>query len=315
MSKLLHLPLAQAVVDRDGANRDSAELFDLLWLEPETRILVLHKGKTLVRDGELRLLTTEESTAGKYRVYLGRTTVELGDQPKGTAIVLSVLSDNAANAIEADPSNWIELRRSGSGLHPRDAALVTQALAIHNWHETHQHCPNCGQLTIMKQGGWSRMCLAEDRELFPRTDSAVIVSIIDDQDRILLGTQGSWENNRWSVLAGFVEAAESLEAAVVREMLEESGLLVTDPVYLGSQSWPYPYSLMLAFTARVDSSNHADSYKPDGVEIAKLRWFSRAELKAEAKEISLPNRISIARSLIEHWLGEEIISATEIDQH
>jgi len=315
MSKLLHLPLAQAVVDRDGANRDSAELFDLLWLEPETRILVLHKGKTLVRDGELRLLTTEESTAGKYRVYLGRTTVELGDQPKGTAIVLSVLSDNAANAIEADPTNWIELRRSGSGLHPRDAALVTQALAIHNWHETHQHCPNCGQLTIMKQGGWSRMCIAEDRELFPRTDSAVIVSIIDDQDRILLGTQGSWENNRWSVLAGFVEAAESLEAAVVREMFEESGLLVTDPVYLGSQSWPYPYSLMLAFTARVDSSNHADSYKPDGVEIAKLRWFSRAELKAEAKEISLPNRISIARSLIEHWLGEEIISATEIDQH
>jgi len=315
MSKLLHLPLAQAVVDRDGANRDSAELFDLLWLEPETRILVLHKGKTLVRDGELRLLTTEESTAGKYRVYLGRTTVELGDQPAGTAIVLSVLSDNAANAIEADPSNWIELRRSGSGLHPRDAALVTQALAIHNWHETHQHCPNCGQLTIMKQGGWSRMCIAEDRELFPRTDAAVIVSIIDDQDRILLGTQGSWENNRWSVLAGFVEAAESLEAAVVREMLEESGLLVTDPVYLGSQSWPYPYSLMLAFTARVDSSNHADSYKPDGVEIAKLRWFSRAELKAEAKEISLPNRISIARSLIEHWLGEEIISATEIDQH
>jgi len=313
MSKPLHLPLAQAVVDRDGANRDSAELFDLLWLEPETRILVLHKGKTLVQDGELRLLTTEESTAGKYRVYLGRTTVELGDQPIGTAIVLSVLSDNAANAIEADPTKWIELRRSGAGLHPRDAALFTQALAIHNWHETHQHCPNCGQLTIMKQGGWSRMCIAEDRELFPRTDAAVIVSIIDDQDRILLGTQGSWENNRWSVLAGFVEAAESLESAVIREMLEESGLLVTDPVYLGSQSWPYPYSLMLAFTARVDPSNAADSFKADGVEIAKLRWFTRAELKAEAKEISLPSRISIARALIEHWLGEEIDSATEID--
>jgi len=313
MSKLLNLPLAQAVVDRDGASRDSAELFDLLWLEPQTRILVLHKGKTLVQDGELRLLTTEESTAGKYRVYLGRTTVALGDQPKGTAIVLSVLSDNAANAIEPDSTKWIELRRSGAGLHPRDAALFTQALAIHNWHESHQYCPYCGKLTIMKQGGWSRQCIDEERELFPRTDAAVIVSIIDDQDRILLGSQGSWENNRWSVLAGFVEAAESLEAAVVREMLEESGLLVSDPVYLGSQSWPYPYSLMLAFTAKVDSSNHADTFKPDGVEIAKLRWFTRVELKAEAREIFLPSHISIARALIENWMGEEIISATELE--
>jgi NAD+ diphosphatase len=114
-------------------------------------------------------------------------------------------------------------------------------------------------------------------------------------------------------LAGFVEAAESLEAAVVREMLEESGLLVTDPVYLASQAWPYPYSLMLGFTAKVDPSNSPESIRPDGVEISKLRWFSREELKAEAKDILLPSRISIARALIEHWLGEEVTSATELN--
>jgi NAD+ diphosphatase len=95
-------------------------------------------------------------------------------------------------------------------------------------------------------------------------------------------------------------------------MKEESGLLVTNPVYLGSQSWPYPYSLMLGFTAQVDSSNSADSIRPDGIEIAKLRWFTRDQLKAEAKNILLPSKISIARSLIEHWLGEEIVSATEL---
>ena len=312
MSKPLHLPLAQAVLDRDGANRDGAELFDQLWLEPETRILVIHQGKTLVSDGALKLLSTEESTAGKYRVYLGRTTVPLQDLPIGTAIVLSVLSDNAANAIESDQSNWLELRKTGAGLHPTDAAILTQALAIHNWHETHQHCPNCGAVTIMAQGGWSRMCISENRQLFPRTDAAVIVSIIDDQDRILLGTQGSWAENRWSVLAGFVEAAESLESAVIREMQEESGLLVSEPQYLGSQAWPYPYSLMLGFTAKVDSSNSAEQIKPDGIEIAKLRWFSRAELKAEAKTILLPSRISIARALIENWLGESIETATEL---
>lgn len=313
MSIPLVLPMAQAVLNRDAEARDDAELFDKLWLETETRIIVLYKGKTLIHDGHLRLLTTEQATAGKYRVYLGRTTVELGDQKIGTAVVLSVLSDNAAKAIEADESKWHELRRSGAGLHPRDAALFTQALAIHNWHETHQHCPACGAITVMQQGGWSRLCVSEDRQLFPRTDAAVIVSITDDQDRILLGTQGSWEQNRWSILAGFVEAAESLEAAVVREMLEESGLLVTNPVYLASQAWPYPYSLMLGFQATLDPSNGPESIRPDGIEIAKLRWFSREELKAEAASILLPSKISIARSLIEHWMGEEIISATELN--
>lgn len=313
MSIPLVLPMAQAVLNRDAEARDDAELFDKLWLEAETRIIVLYKGKTLIHDGHLRLLTTEQATAGKYRVYLGRTTVELGDQKIGTAVVLSVLSDNAAKAIEPDESKWHELRRSGAGLHPRDAALFTQALAIHNWHETHQHCPACGAITVMQQGGWSRLCVSEDRQLFPRTDAAVIVSITDDQDRILLGTQGSWEQNRWSILAGFVEAAESLEAAVVREMLEESGLLVTNPVYLASQAWPYPYSLMLGFHATLDPSNGPESIRPDGIEIAKLRWFSRDELKAEAASILLPSKISIARSLIEHWMGEEIISATELN--
>jgi NAD+ diphosphatase len=314
MSIPLVLPMAQAVLNRDADARDDAELFDKLWLEPGTRIIVLYKGKTLIHDGHLRLLTTEQATAGKYRVYLGRTSVALGDQEVGTAVVLSVLSDNAAKAIEPDESKWHELRRSGAGLHPRDAALFTQAVAIHNWHETHQHCPNCGAITVMQQGGWSRLCVSEDRQHFPRTDAAVIVSITDDQDRLLLGTQGSWEQNRWSILAGFVEAAESLEAAVIREMKEESGLLVTNPVYLASQSWPYPYSLMLGFTAELDPSNTPEDIRPDGIEIAKLRWFTRDELKAEAKDILLPSKISIARSLIEHWLGEEIISATELNR-
>jgi len=312
MTQLLHLPLAQSVIDRDGAARDNAELFDLLWEEPQTRILVLHNGKTLIKDGQLRLFTTEESTAGKYRVYLGRTTAPFAEQPLGTAIVLAVLTDNAANALEPNPDNWHELRRTGSGLHPRDAVIFSQALAIHNWHETHQYCPTCGAVTIMAQGGWSRTCIQESRQLFPRTDAAVIVSIIDDQDRILLGTQGSWAENRWSVLAGFVEAAESLEQAVVREMLEESGLEVTEPRYLGSQAWPFPYSLMLGFTAKLSPKSKATDIKPDGIEIARLRWFTREELKAEAHTILLPNRISIARALIENWLGESIESASEM---
>ncbi|MEY4417600.1 MAG: hypothetical protein RIQ88_38 [Actinomycetota bacterium] len=313
MNAPLNLPLAQPVIARDAAARDGAELFDLLWSEPETKILVLYNGKTLLAGKSLRLFNTDEATAGKYRVYLGRTSEAFEDLKPGTAVVLSVLSDNAAHALEPDSANWSELRRTGAGLSPSHATLFTQALAIHNWHETHQFCPACGELTIMKQGGWSRFCISEDRELFPRTDAAVIVSIIDNEDRILLGSQGSWEQNRWSILAGFVEAAESLESAVVREMFEESGLLVTEPKYLGSQSWPYPYSLMLGFTAKVSEANSADSIKADGIEIAKLRWFTREELKAEAKQLRLPTRISIARAMIEYWLGESIETATELE--
>ena len=148
----------------------------------------------------------------------------------------------------------------------------------------------------------------DDTQHFPRTDPAIIVGITDQDDRLLLGSQGVWEENRWSILAGFVEPGESLDAAVRREMREEAGVEVTDPIYLGSQSWPFPYSLMLGFSARA----LGQTVQADGVEIEKLRWFSRDELAAEAHEILLPTRLSIARAIIERWYGQQIISATEL---
>jgi NTP pyrophosphohydrolases containing a Zn-finger, probably nucleic-acid-binding len=124
----------------------------------------------------------------------------------------------------------------------------------------------------------------------------------------LLGSQGVWEENRWSVLAGFVEPGESLEAAVVREMKEESGLDVTEPTYIYSQGWPYPLSLMLGFSAKAKSSQQL---LPDGEEIVRLRWFSRADLQAEASELLLPGKATISRAMIELWFGKEISSASE----
>jgi NAD+ diphosphatase len=152
----------------------------------------------------------------------------------------------------------------------------------------------------------------DELEIFPRTDPAVIVSILDENDRILLGSQGIWESNKWSILAGFVEPGESLEAAVVREMKEESGLDVFDATYTYSQGWPYPASLMLGFSARANSSQ---LLRPDGEEITKLRWFSRDELAAEAKDLLLPGRASISRAMIELWFGKELVSATENSAH
>lgn len=314
MSLPLELPLAQAALDRDADSRTHADLFDELWAMPTTRIVVLHNGRTLVTANDapkVRFFNTDEATAGRFRVYLGKTRAADEALPEASAIVLSVLSDNAAAALDAGDCVWADLRSVGAKLPQRDAAIVMQALAIANWHESHQHCPNCGTPTIVEQGGWVRRCFKEDTQLFARTDPAIIVSVIDEQDRILLGSQASWAENRWSVLAGYVDSGESLEAAVIREMKEESGLVVTEPTYLGSQSWPFPYSLMLGFTAKVDLAASGQSIKPDGIEIVRLRWFTREELAAEVAQILLPNRISIARSLIEHWYGGQLISASE----
>jgi NAD+ diphosphatase len=305
-------PLARWELDRDYLSRSRPELFDELWSLESTRVLVLHQGKALVRKGlsspELSLLSVEKVPAANLRVYLGKTTIETALEPKGSAIVLAVVNDNSAMSIEADPLLWQSLRTLGSELSDRDAGLFTQSLAVANWHEINQHCPKCGTPTVIEQGGWARRCFKDDNEIFPRTDPAIIVAITDQEDRILLGSQGTWEQNRWSILAGFVEAGESLEAAVVREMKEECGLDVFEVEYLYSQSWPFPQSLMLGFTAKADSSIE---FLPDGEEIVKLRWFSRADIAAEAKSLLLPSDSTISRALIELWYGSAIDSASE----
>ena len=311
----LNLVLARHAVDRDYSSRTREDLFDELWQNPLTRVLAMHEGQVLLAEADqkvqaaLKLLPVESVPSAQLRVYLGKTLDATAEEPAGTPVVLAVLSKNAADLVEPDASKWHNLRRSGAGLSDRDAGIFTQSLALANWHDTHKHCPRCGTPTVIEQGGWVRRCFKDDQETYPRTDPAIIVAIVDDQDRILLGSQGVWEHNRWSILAGFVEPGESLNAAVIREMFEESGLVVEDPQYLGSQAWPFPYSLMLGFAAKVSATS--PEMVADGVEIEKLRWFSREELASQASTMLLPNRISIARAIIERWYGQELVSATE----
>jgi NAD+ diphosphatase len=147
---------------------------------------------------------------------------------------------------------------------------------------------------------------ASNQQIFPRTDAAVIVLVTDDDDRILLGNNAMWESNRYSLLAGYVDPGESFEAAVEREVFEESGLRIDRAQYVGSQPWPFPASLMVGFVARVRSDSEASNLQPDGEEILSLRWFSRDELRGSLDDIILPGRTSIARSLIEQWFGEPL---------
>lgn len=315
MTTSLNLPLARSAVDRDYLQRKNPALLASLTARPDTKFLAMFNGKVLLHETEglatprLKLVSAAQVGTPQLLVYLGRSTDAVFDEPAGTEIVLAVLSNSVANELEPDASRWRNLRRNGAGLCDRDAGLYAQALSIANWHQMHPRCSQCGQFTEVIDAGWVRRCSADDKEFYPRTDPAIIAAITDDQDRLLLGSQGIWEENRWSVLAGFVEPGESLAAAVEREIFEEAGVRVTQVQYLGSQAWPFPYSLMVGFTAR---SVGEQTLVADGLEIEKLRWFSRQEIQEQASQILLPSRLSIARALIENWFGGELVSATEL---
>lgn len=301
------LALSRIGVDRGCDRRATADMLDSVWREPATRVLLLCNGKTAVRNGQLALFTAEQVDRPEMSVYLGRT-LEEAAEPAGTDVVLVTCNDAGAE-LDGEDIQWLGLRDVATELSARDSALFVEALAVSNWHATHTHCPRCGAATIAESGGWVRRCPRDNSEHYPRTDPAIIVSVVDEDDRLLLGSSARWSATRFSTLAGFVEPGESLEAAVIREVAEESGVVVHSPRYLGSQPWPFPSSLMLGFTATAAEA----ATKADGVEIREVRWFSRADLAAAAAsgEIQFASGASIARSLIEHWYGGPIPEPAE----
>lgn len=306
------LPLARAALDRDHLGRAGG--IDALLDDARTRAIVLHEGRALMATpNSLAILPPSIVPQAALAVYLGRTLAEAPDMPAGTPVVaLAVDSregfDNLDDVPEG-PAQWGDLRRVGASLDERDAGLFTQALGVLNWHTSYRYSPRAGVETVPTMAGWVRK--DEEHEYFPRTDAAVIVGVVDADDRLLLGANAMWEANRFSLLAGFVEPGESLEAAVIREVYEESGVRVTDPQYLGSQPWPFPASLMVGFMATVPAGSDTTG-RPDGEEIVALRWFTRDELTAAvaAREVLLPGPTSIARAIIEHWYGSDIDDGT-----
>jgi NAD+ diphosphatase len=240
------------------------------------------------------------------------------DAPEGTRFFLGLDADDVAyfgvgtavggeawdRSEESDVKPAV-LRQVGAVLSDRDAGLLTHAVALAIWHETHTHCPQCGAATIPAPAGHLTVCPVDGTEHFPRLDPAVIMLVIDGDERLLLARNALWPQGRVSILAGFVEPGESAEHAVAREVFEESAITVSHVRYLGSQPWPMPRSLMLGYTATAASGQ---SIAVDEDEIGEARWFSRAELRAaiEAGEIGIAPSSSIARRLIEYWYGAEL---------
>lgn len=211
-------------------------------------------------------------------------------------------SSPIAEPSEKAPDGYLTLREIGGLISEFDMEVSLHAVALANWHKSHTHCARCGAPTSVAQGGAIRICEKDKSEHYPRTDSAVIVLVRDHDDRILLGHQPVWPEGRFSCFAGFLEPGETFEQCVQREVLEESGVAVREISYLGSQPWPFPASIMISFDAITDFPEMA---QPDGQEITEVKWFSRAELKAQsdAGTLLLPPTMSVARKMIERWFA------------
>jgi NAD+ diphosphatase len=243
-----------------------------------------------------------------------RTRPTTGDAPYEGAVLLGEAEGVAYWGVRGsadpdggeDPGGWVDLRTAGSALDALGAGLFVTAQGVLNWHDAAGFCARDGSPTHPANAGWHRHCEAYGHEEYPRTDPAVICLVHDGADRVLLARQPVWPEGRFSVLAGFVEAGESLEACVLREIHEEVGADVTDIRYLGSQAWPFPRSLMVGFHATADPDV---PLKPADGEIAEAMWVTRADLRAALTrgdwgadaDLLLPGRVSIARSMLDSW--------------
>ena len=324
LSPLGSLALARGTVDRVTARRLDKDWLGAAWKDPRTRVLPVHEGQALVRDDgehiELVFVPPERAPAGT-RFLLGQDAD--GVVYFGVSAPLPTVTDaehaphqpNAPHQSREQHATHevrpASLREVGALLPDRDAGLLTHAVALANWHDTHTHCPLDGAVTVPDPGGHSASCPVDGSEHFPRTDPAVIMLVTDPDDRCLLARNAAWPGRRVSILAGFVEPGESAEQAVVREVAEETGIIVTSLRYLGSQPWPMPRSLMLGFRAQAPAGQ---VIAVDREELAEAHWFSREELLAaiEARELALPPSVSIARHIIEDWYGGPLPSTWSV---
>ncbi|WP_319824929.1 NAD(+) diphosphatase [Thalassovita sp.] len=198
-----------------------------------------------------------------------------------------------------------ELRGVMARLSPRDAELAATARALFGWHRSHRFCAMCGAESQMVMAGWQRNCASCGGQHFPRTDPVVIMLITNGND-VLMGRSHGWPQGMYSLLAGFIEPGETVEAAVRREVFEETGVCVAEVGYLASQPWAFPSSLMLGCSGRATSRD----LNIDPKEIEDARWFSREEImlafSGRHPDLMPARKGAIAQFLLRNWLADRL---------
>lgn len=272
-------------LDRVDHHRRKTDWVAQMWRQPEAKLLKL--------DEDCKFTTAHEGT----KLRMTKPFVEFDSQRHR---LLGLVDGAPVFSVQAlIEGERHDLREVGNVLSDTERDIAAAAMAVTQWHKMEPHCPQCGVVTEVINGGFARYCNPCNREHFPRTDPAVIVAIIDNDDRILLGSQASW-GNRVSVLAGFVETGESLEQTIHREMAEEVDVTLSDLRYFGSQPWPFPRSLMVGYFARAASTRIC----VDVEEIASADWYTRERVQSEvaAGTLGLPGSSSIASRMVGAWL-------------
>ena len=246
---------------------------------------VVHKGNLLVTGGDLPRLPASDSPPVSA---LDPTAVHYFGDYAGQPCRVILVETIEQFADHGGEFEWRGLRSLFGVLPDAEVGLAGRALQLAEWTRTHRHCGCCGSPMTRQTGERAMLCPACGFTAYPRIAPAMMVLVRRDE-RILLGRAPHFLPGVYSALAGFVEAGESLEECVHREVLEEVGITITNLRYFRSQSWPFPHSLMLAFIA----DYAAGELRPDPAELADARWFGLDELPR------LPSPISISRALID----------------
>ena len=292
---------AGAAFDRAAGLRKDARWIEARLRDPGSRFTPVWRLKNLFVFGEGSPRARWVGAAEAAPLLGAGTAVFLGMRDGAAHFAIEVGHEDPADAAPwAEDGAFDELRRHGAVLDPGEASMLALARGILHWHARHRFCGVCGEPAEPRDAGHVRACTAPACGAlhFPRTDPAVIVRV-DAGEKCLLGRGPGWDPGRYATLAGFVEPGESLEDAVAREVLEETGVRVRAIRYHSSQPWPFPASLMIGFTAQADET---PPVLDDELEDA--RWFTRDELRrgVAGGTLLLPNEVSIAHRLVAEWL-------------
>jgi len=291
------------ILDRAAHLRSNDEKLFALESHRDARAYVIYRDSLVVRQeagGSRVLLSVDEA----MKLGANPGTIFLGLRDGAPVFGMGIAAAAAEKLLGRDDVAVTELRGMVmQGAVPTEQlSAIAMAKSMVSWHQRHGYCANCGTRTAMKEGGWKRDCPSCKAEHFPRTDPVVIM-LVTHGDRCLLGRQKQFLPGMWSCLAGFVEAAETIEDAVRREILEESGIHCTDVTYYMTQPWPYPSSLMIGCAARATS----DEIVVDKTELEDARWFTRDEVtlmhsRTHPDGMFAAHPFAIAHHLIGRWV-------------